>query len=238
MVEFTCNESYSTRSQPTMSNTFWLVVPMDDLATGDGELTFDYTTEHENDNAHPSSAKTEGVLEDVNFMVEENVRKLYQSAHEFGKHHLQVRLDCRPNVARMESIFVFPFLSRAALKVLPRLKEHYQRLLDVMAESPSDSIPIWHELLDEVRYNGTVGSTVICQVLMECDEVFWVKDLSTGVILQGHEDEEFRKVFHLVRFEMVVDTVPRQGGLVPFEMKPGTWQITDIDDHLQGNLLL
>jgi hypothetical protein len=65
-----------------------------------------------------------------------------------------------------------------------------------------------------------------------------VKDLSTGAILQGSEDEKFRKVFHLVRFEMVVDTIPRTHPIVPFEMVPRNWQITDIDDHLEGNLML
>jgi hypothetical protein len=109
-----------------------------------------------------------------------------------------------------------------------------------------------------------MSSTVICQVLIECDEVFWVKDLSTGAILQGGGQEEediptittitttssmssssssskapFRRVVHLVRFEMVVDVMDApHHWILPFDMKLGRWQITDIDDHLKGNLLL
>ena len=104
-----------------------------------------------------------------------------------------------------------------------------------------------------------MSSTVICQVLIECDEVFWVKDLSTGAMLQGGWQEEdiptitttttttpssssnapFRRVVHLVRFEMVVDVMDApHRWILPFDMKLGRWQITDIDDHLKGNLLL
>jgi hypothetical protein len=181
----------------------------------------------------------DGVVQDTDSMVQENLRELYQSAHEFGKHQLQVRLDCRPtDVARMESIFVFPFLSRSALKTTPSLKEDYQSLLAVMAESPRDSIPIWHDVLDKVRRSSNrMESTVICQVLLECEEVFWVKDRTTGVVLQGYDDEEPRTVVHLVRFEMVVETIPVPH-LIPFQMKTGSWQLTDIDDLLKGNLLI
>jgi hypothetical protein len=225
---------------------------MDTVAKGEGHLTFDYTTEHHDTHDTPGSDQRDdqhpprdmkpppGVLtvNDTDSMVQEQLRTLYQSAREFGKHQLQVRLDCRPTDARMESLFVFPFLSRAALKSTPRLREHYQQLLNVMMESPRDSVPLWHELLDQVKQTpGGMGSTVICQVLVECDEVFWVKDLATGTILQGKEEDELRNVVHLVRFEMVVETIPVPH-LIPFEMKQGTWQMTDIDDHLKGNLLL
>ena len=134
-----------------------------------------------------------------------------------------------------------------------------------MSESPHDSIPLWQEILrdldarrplyissdDDDDDGWRMPSTVICQVLLECDEIFWVKDLATGTILQGglpppSEEEDggtssssFRRVVHLVRFEMVVDvTKRRRNWILPFDMKLGRWQITDIDDHLKGNLLL
>ena len=203
-------------------------------------------------------------------MVQSKLKQLYQSAHEFGKHQLQVRLDCRPISATMESLFVFPFLSRASLKAIPPLREKYHALLDAMNESPQDSIPLWHDILNDLRQHHRrsssssssssdegprLSSTVICQVLIECDEVFWVKDLSTGAMLQGGWQEEediptittlssssnapFRRVVHLVRFEMVVDVMDApHRWILPFDMKLGRWQITDIDDHLKGNLLL
>lgn len=208
------------------------VVPMNEVSEGISHLTFDFSTEEGRDE---NSSK---IVDDTAFMVEQNLRKLYQAAHEFGKHQLQVRLDCRPTRSRIENLFVFPFLSRAMLKRTPGLKEQYQQLLDVMAVAPLDAVPIYQELILEMQKHGAAESTVICQVLVECDEVFWVKDLSTGVVLQGHDDDKFRKVFHLVRFEMVVETIPRKNPIIPFRMVPGNWQITDIDDHLDGNLLL
>lgn len=155
-----------------------------------------------------------------------------------------------------------------------RLREDYQHILRVMkTDSPENAFPLWYKLLEDTfrQQRGssatassssplTIGSTVICQVLIECDEIFWVKDLSTGMILQGHEDEtEFRTVRHLVRFEMVVDAFipfddddnPNDSGghinrrsnrknLLPRfpDMQQGCWQITDIDDHLDGNLFI
>ncbi len=203
-------------------------------------MIFDYSTE-KGDNEPKSllNADSSNILQDTDSMIEPNLQKLYQAAHEFGKHQLQVKLDCRPTIARMENLFVFPFLSRRALKRTPGLKEQYQELLQVMSESPRDSIPIYQDLARGMAESGgNAESTVICQVLIECDEVFWVKDLSTGIVLQGYEDEKFRKVYHLVRFERVVETVPRDHPIIPFQMVPGKWQITDIDDHLDGNLMV
>lgn len=209
---------------------------MNKLSHGDGHLTFDYKAKAEN--AETEDVDSSTIVDDTNFMVEQKLRTLYQSAHEFGKHQIQVRLDCRPTRARIQNLFVFPFLSRPMLKRNPGLKEQYQQLLDVLEVHPREAIPIYRELVEEMQNHGNAESTVICQVLLECDEVFWVKDLSTGVLLQGRDDDEFRKVFHLVRFEMVVQTIPRRHPIVPFRMVPGNWQITDIDDHLDGNLML
>jgi hypothetical protein len=283
---------------------------MDKISTGDGHLTFDYTTTTSSRNSeqppqpaslhadHEDATRTKrdgrgrhfvnDDMEEEHSMVQSKLKQLYQSAHEFGKHQLQVRLDCRPISATMESLFVFPFLSRASLKAIPPLREKYHALLDAMNESPQDSIPLWHDILNDLRQHHhrrssssssssdegpRLSSTVICQVLIECDEVFWVKDLSTGAMLQGGWQEEediptittttttattttttttttssssssssktpFRRVLHLVRFEMVVDVMDApHRWILPFDMKLGRWQITDIDDHLKGNLLL
>ena len=107
-----------------------------------------------------------------------------------------------------------------------------------MMDSPRDAFPIYQELIADMQEQGFAESTVICQVLVSCDELFWVKDLSTGTIVQGYEDEKFRRVLHLVRMEMVVSTRPRQNPIIPFSMEQGNWQITDIDDHLDGNLMI
>lgn len=215
-----------------------MAVPVDNLCKGDGQLVFNHSTIKDEGDEETSNLDSSNIADDIDSMIEPCLQNLYKSAHEFGKHQLQIKLDCRPTQARMENLFVFPFLSRRALKATPGLKDQYRQLLQVMAESPRDSIPIYQDLARGMAESGMAESTVICQVLIECDEVFWVKDLSTGAILQGYEDEKFRKVFHLVRFEMVVETVPRDHPIVPFRMVPGRWQITDIDDHLDGNLMI
>jgi hypothetical protein len=93
-------------------------------------------------------------------------------------------------------------------------------------------------MLEEFRKSKVMESTVICQVLIHCDEIFCVKDAETGRLLQGHADEKFRRVVHLVRFEQTVTTHwTDSGGILPFRVEPGEWQITDIDDLLEGNLL-
>jgi hypothetical protein len=108
-----------------------------------------------------------------------------------------------------------------------------------MAVSAQNAIPIYKDLiLNSYQDQGYVESTVICQVLVECDEVFRVKDLSTGATIQGYDDEKFRKVWHLVRMETVVETHPANGIIIPFEHRQGNWQITDIDDLLDGNLII
>lgn len=171
-------------------------------------------------------------------MVQENLRKLYQAAHEFGKDQLQIRLECRPKSAKMYHLFVFPFLSRGNLKRDPGFQEKYEDLLYLTSALPREALPIYQDLMSDMQRRGFAESTVICQVEVKCDELFWVKDLSTGRVVQGSEDEEFREVSHLVRMEMVVTTVLKKNSFIPFEMIPGQWQITDIDDHLDGNMMV
>jgi hypothetical protein len=88
-------------------------------------------------------------------------------------------------------------------------------------------------------------STIIAQCLVWCDEIFYVKDLTTGQIVQGQQDEkdsssttpEMQKTPHLVRMERTVVTKrdPITGN---FTNDQEDWIITDIDDLLGGNLLV
>ena len=213
---------------------------MDTLSNGGGELRFDHGTNNKEKKDESSSETDDAsrILDNTDSMVEQSLRKLYQSAHEFGKHQLQVRLECRPTHARIQHLFVFPLLSRNAIQRKPALKKQYRQLLEVSAVAPREAVPIYQELVMQMLERGTGESTVICQVLIECEEIFWVKDLATGTVLQGYEDEKFRKVFHLVRFEMVAETRFPKNRIIPLEMIPGSWQITDIDDLLEGNLIL
>jgi len=78
---------------------------------------------------------------------------------------------------------------------------------------------------------GVIQMTVVAQAVIECDEVFYVRDVGSGEIVQGDGDGKVNEVLHLVRFEMVVDWDWQRR-----EMHTGNWQITDWDDLLDGNI--
>ena len=208
-------------------------VPFDEIAKANNRLDFEQSLGTVDDN--PKDGVIDESLED---MVEERLRNLYASACEHGKDQIQVRLQCQPTGAHMVNIFVFPFVSRSYLKKYPELNAKYQELLDCMNVAPRLAMPIYHDLVGAYQSRGVMESTVICQVLVACDEIFWVKDLATGATIQGHEDGQVRKVWHLVRMEKVIETHPANRPILPFKHKQGNWQITDIDDLLEGNLLL
>jgi hypothetical protein len=113
------------------------------------------------------------------------------------------------------------------------------------------------ELMIDFRNNdkGYCENTVICQILIPCNEIFYVTDNTNDDnnndnndndnndndndnIIQGTKNR--RKVVHLVRFEQVTRTyiINNGRGLFPFRHELGEWQITDIDDLCNGNLLL
>jgi hypothetical protein len=181
----------------------------------------------------------------VESMVHPDLLNLYESAREHGKESLRVRLEVRPckdEDPQLVSLFTFPFLSRENIKIYHGRKKKYLQFLDMMAIQggvSSEAMAIIHEFMDEFYRDKMVESTVVCQVLIPCDEIFCVKDTETGGLMQGHADEKFRRVVHLVRFEQVVKTHwTESSGFLPFRLEPGNWQVTDIDDLLDGNLLL
>ena len=178
-------------------------------------------------------------------MVHPKLLDLYQSAREYGKDSLRVRLEIRPckdEDPQMVSLFTFPFLSRANMKRYHDRKNKYIQFLDMMSMQggvSGEAMSIIHEFMDEFHKDKVMESTVVCQVLIPCDEIFCVKDTETGRLIQGHADEKVRRVVHLVRFEQVVKSHWTESkGFLPFRLEPGNWQVTDIDDLLEGNLVL
>ena len=184
-------------------------------------------------------------------MIDEKLLRLYESAKEFGKETMNVKLEMTttpgPNgdthhqqQPEIVNLFVFPFLSRTALKDVPGFQHRYRRMVDAIAIN--DWTLARNELDDVMKRwveKGWTESTVIAQVLVPCDEIFYVKDSRTGEVLQGHGDEKARRVVHLVRFEMVVRSYLKDdGSFIPVRNELGTWKVTDIDDLLEGNLLL
>jgi len=189
-------------------------------------------------------------------MLEPTLISLYRSAHTYGKHKLRIQLYSKPNQARIESMFVLPFLTRREVEDNLSLKHSYRNIVKALQQKSAKEArelsyfeigSIVLEKLDEMSTkqmqrrkasgldpaNGsssTMQITVVAQVSIDCDEVFVVKDIETGDVVQGDPNGNINDVTHLVRFEIVVDLSDKG------EVTIGNWQITDWDDLLDGNL--
>jgi hypothetical protein len=104
-------------------------------------------------------------------------------------------------------------------------------------------------------------STVIAQCLVWCTELFYVRNVQTGRIVQGTssttkntttttsgnndetppqpepQEQSQQNVPHLVRMERTVLTT-KDVATGKFHNNLGDWIITDIDDLLGGNLVV
>jgi len=218
-------------------------------------------------------------------MEEKKLAKLFESATEFGRESLEVKLETKPILysdheqdgevqhdnekleelsfglrdgPKIVSLFVFPFLSREQVnRGDPHHIRKYSKLLDAISASEDEndenanssyahSLELSRELVEDFRQKGVMENTILCQVLVPCLETFWVKDTTTGKILQG--DTIQRPVLHLVRFEQTTKTYIVRGSektndsmssrFFPFRHELGGWKITDIDDLCDGNLLI
>ena len=188
-------------------------------------------------------------------MLESNLISLYRSARTYGKHQLQIKLRCRPKSSEIQSLFVFPFLTRTEVEDHISLKHSYKNIAKAIHDETQEmgrSLNFYEigqvvakqldVMADDQRmrrkrssredlhgYNNSM--TIVAQVAMQCDEIFVVRDVETGDVVQGDEEEKVNDVTHLVRFEMVVDLNIETG-----MFRLGTWQITDWDDLLDGNV--
>jgi len=184
-------------------------------------------------------------------MLETNLQSLYHSAHSTAKSKLNIRLECQPKSASLISIFTVPLLTRDEVTQDPALRnlypDLYQKLLvkamEEMERSDGRKTQLsWREVYGEMKEfvedkvssqeeEGVVQMTVVAQAMIECEEVFCVRDVELGAVVQGDKDGKMREVSHLVRFEMVVDWDWQRE-----ELQIGNWQITDWDDLLDGNI--
>lgn len=189
-------------------------------------------------------------------MLEPTLISLYRSAHTYGKHKIDIKLFSKPKEAKIQSMFVLPFLTRKEVEDNMSLKHSYRNIVKTLQQA---SIKEGRELnyieigrivaekLDEmsnkqmqrrknmsgvdVSDGSIMQVTVVAQVSIQCDEVFVVKDTETGDVIQGDPNGSVNDVTHLVRFEIVVNMNGETG-----EVEIGQWQITDWDDLLDGNL--
>lgn len=187
----------------------------------------------------------EEVSPDLEDMVEANLKNLYMSANKHGKDHLQIKLKMRPTSASILSAYCIPFLTREKVKTDPSLQstfsdiylkaEEHQGYFDACRFVFSELRSLGHDQTECKTDHAVLNSTVIVQVMVECEEIFQVSCARTGHILQGHKDGKIRKIPHVVRLEAVISSQrPYVNGKAVAEI--GAWQITDWDDLLGGNI--
>ena len=159
---------------------------------------------------------------------------------------MEINLQSKPKEARLQSLFVFPFLTRKEVEDHLHLKHSYRNIVKAIQTKTMEAgrelnfYEIGNVVAEELDHlsakqmgrnsSGNMQITIMAQVSIQCDEVFKVVDTEIGDVVQGDKDGKVNDVTHLVRFEMVVD-LTKEG-----EVQLGTWQITDWDDLLDGNM--
>jgi hypothetical protein len=177
--------------------------PTDDAASSTA------TTEHKNvyNDSPKDDAEDEGGP-DVEYMLDQPLRRLFQSAHEHGRDQLLVRLETTPVRAVFYSLFCLPFVSRRMVARDPSILERMRKIVYQLnnslrnpperearssdgetassPSSPSSSFTSMYEYVQsQVERNDRLETTVELQVLVECEEVFHVVDRATGALVQG-----------------------------------------------------
>lgn len=190
--------------------------------------------------------KEEEECPEVEHMLERNLRTLYQTAHEHARHRLRIKLRTEPTSARIESLMVVPCITREHVEQTPALRHSFRNIWKQLDRRENElgrqlgMMEVGKLVSDEleklasrmVDSDGILESTVVAQVSILCDEVFTVRDVDLDEVVQGDPGSKVNEVVHLVRFEMVVRVNLAGGG----KAELGTWQITDWDDLLGGNI--
>jgi len=195
----------------------------------------------------PDIHHDEKINSNTRSMLETNLISLYKSAHEHNKHQLQITLFSEPKSAQIMSLLSIPFLTRQEVIEKPALKHSFRNIakslhqLELKKGSQLNFFEIGDhtaQALDEMankqiqRNDDNMAQiSIVAQVAIQCDEIFKVVDLETGETVQGDPEARKNDVTHLVRFEVVVDLDPETG-----MSEVGRWQITDLDDLLDGNI--
>jgi hypothetical protein len=167
-------------------------------------------------------------------MFQEKVIDLYSAAKGSIAKETEVCLKTYPHTTELVSLYAMPYISRDNIKNDKALLSFYRELMSMSAiDRPTKLTKLRNEKLEA----GIMESTVIAQVLVWCNEIFFVKDVESGKILQGSDQHETaRNVCHLLRMESTVKTTKDPHG--SFKNIQGDWIITDIDDLLGGNLIV
>jgi hypothetical protein len=176
---------------------------------------------------------------------------------------IEIRLKIVPYDMEFISLYSIPYLSRDNATKDPHLLSFYKQMLQ---KKGKDRTPDLNKLRKQYLDQGRMESMVIAQCLVWCKEIFYVRDVRTGEILQGtyyddpisssssssgggggtskdnviidDDDDELPRIPHLVRMEKTVITESDvvTGGVI--RNIQSDWIITDIDDLLGGNLVV
>ena len=206
------------------------------------------------------------------YMLQRQLRQLYQSAKNHS-HPSKVNILLRtiPQSAKIESMFPIFGLSRSLVYDHPHLRHTYRNMIKRLQSKHKEAYLAGRERLNPIEVgtfisnelqnvmdqsaklstNHMASITIVAQVSIHCKEIFCVRDVDTGVVLQGCGEDVHnpRDVTHLVRFEMVVrerlvndddntdsSTNAENEEDGKWEIEMGRWQITDWDDLLDGNV--
>ena len=193
------------------------------------------TTNH--DNARQDEEK-EAALPPLQNIMQQNMIDLYDKARkESPTKEIEICLKMYPHTAELVSLYAMPYISRQNVQKDPKLLSFYRELMSMPAVNRAEGLTKLRQ--DKLVNEGMMETTVIAQVLIWCNEIFFVKDVESGTILQGSDDQDqqiARNVCHLLRMESTVKTTKTKQGT--FRHVQEDWIITDIDDLLSGNLIV
>ena len=166
-------------------------------------------------------------------MMDKNLIAKYSSTDPEKKMHL--KLSIRPMKVALQHIFAVPLLSRAIVEEKPHLKGAYREIERLFSENKSyaEVKEKTSDLMTEIGRGRSYTRTVVVDMTIECMEYFQLKDASTGIVLQGmQDDDEEEEVVHNIRFEVVTQKGEDGQG----RELAGGWKVIDIDDLLEGNV--
>lgn len=104
-------------------------VPIVDINNGEGLVRFSYPP-----NEGMENRQADDFCPVVDRMLDKPLRELYQSAHEHGRNHLQIRLELEPKRGVFYSLFCLPFVTRSAIEVDPSLRDRVRLMVASLRE--------------------------------------------------------------------------------------------------------
>lgn len=159
-------------------------------------------------------------------LLEDMLWKKYQSLDSTA---IDMTLKITPINARIEHAFVVPVLTRESVKEKPSLKGSYRKM-EIEFQKNKDIDQARDMANAMIDATGNIGiRTLVFDVSIDCLESFQIKNVATGEVIQGNDDDVEKSVTHLVRFEMVTTAGD------PGERMHGSWQVVDWDDLCNNN---